>query len=113
MNDRQLEIGGATGSGGGYDRRRFLRDAAVTGIATAWATPIVQTIGSTAAFATTGSPRPTSSTRTTNGGTTTNSQGSNTNSATTGFGATTSGSTKGGSSATNSTAGGSNSHSTG
>ena len=43
----------------GFDRRQFLRRAAVAGAAAAWATPVVKTIVGTPAFATdvTGSPK--------------------------------------------------------
>jgi hypothetical protein len=41
----------------GMDRRDFLRKAAVTGVAAAWAAPVIQTVAATPAFAqTNGSP---------------------------------------------------------
>jgi hypothetical protein len=40
----------------GLDRRTFLRRAALTGAAAAWATPIVQTVTARSAFASTGTP---------------------------------------------------------
>lgn len=40
----------------GLDRRTFLRRAALTGAAAAWAAPLVQTVTARPAFATTGTP---------------------------------------------------------
>jgi hypothetical protein len=40
----------------GLDRRSFLRRAALTGAAAAWAAPVVQTVAARPAFAQTGSP---------------------------------------------------------
>jgi hypothetical protein len=40
----------------GIDRRTFLRRAAVTGAAAAWAAPVIQTIAARPAFATNGTP---------------------------------------------------------
>ena len=45
-----------TEAGSGIRRREFLKRAALTGAAAAWTVPIVQTIGASPAFATTGSP---------------------------------------------------------
>ena len=42
--------------GKGFDRRTFLRRAALTGAAAAWAAPVIQTVAARPAFAQTGSP---------------------------------------------------------
>jgi hypothetical protein len=45
--------------GSGLDRREFLRRAAVTTAAAAWAAPVIQTVSASPAFATTnGTPQP-------------------------------------------------------
>jgi hypothetical protein len=45
--------------GNGLDRREFLRRAAVTTAAAAWAAPVIQTVSASPAFATTnGTPQP-------------------------------------------------------
>ncbi|HEY3210156.1 MAG TPA: hypothetical protein VGL18_10260 [Actinomycetota bacterium] len=38
----------------GFDRRAFLRKAAVTGATVAWAAPVIQTVGASSAFAAAG-----------------------------------------------------------
>jgi hypothetical protein len=47
------------GKGSGLDRREFLRRAAVTTAAAAWAAPVIQTVSASPAFAqTNGTPQP-------------------------------------------------------
>src|SRR4029077_5523500 len=59
LKEKELPVGTEEKERDGFDRRQFLRRAAVAGAAAAWAAPVVKTVVGTPAFASnvTGSPK--------------------------------------------------------